>query len=70
MMKWLDGITDSVMGVRLFVTPTDYSLLGSSVHGILQARILEWAAINGVAQNQTRLKELSSSSSNSSIQYF
>ena len=23
----------------------DHSLLGSSVHGILQARILEWAAI-------------------------
>ena len=22
--------------------PMDYSLLGSSVHGILQARILEW----------------------------
>ena len=25
--------------------PTDYSLPGSSVHGILQARILEWVAI-------------------------
>ena len=25
--------------------PTDYSLLGSSVHGILQARILEWVAM-------------------------
>ena len=24
--------------------PTDYSLLGSSVHGILQARILKWVA--------------------------
>ena len=24
---------------------TDNSMLGSSVHGILQARILEWAAI-------------------------
>ena len=43
-MRWLDGITDPVMGVRLFVTPTDCSLLGSSVHGILQARILEWVA--------------------------
>ena len=31
--------------VRLFVTPVDYSLPGSSVHGILQARILEWVAI-------------------------
>ena len=26
--------------------PTDYSPPGSSVHGILQARILEWAAIS------------------------
>ena len=26
--------------------PTDYSLLASSVHGILQARILEWVAIS------------------------
>ena len=25
--------------------PTDHSLPGSSVHGILQARILEWVAI-------------------------
>ena len=31
--------------VRLFVTPMDYSPPGSSVHGILQARILEWIAI-------------------------
>ena len=29
----------------LFLTPMDYSLLGSSVHGILQARVLEWVAI-------------------------
>ena len=26
--------------------PMDYSLPGSSVHGILQARILEWAVIS------------------------
>ena len=26
--------------------PMDYSLQGTSVHGILQARILEWAAIS------------------------
>ena len=25
--------------------PVDYSLPGSSIHGILQARILEWVAI-------------------------
>ena len=28
--------------VRLFETPVDCSLPGSSVHGIFQARILEW----------------------------
>ena len=33
--------------VQLFATPrTDYSLPGSSVHGIFQARIVEWAAIS------------------------
>ena len=25
--------------------PMDYSLLGSSVHGVFQARVLEWGAI-------------------------
>ena len=30
--------------VYLFATPMDCSLPGSSVHGILQARILEWVA--------------------------
>ena len=31
---------------RLFATPVDCSLPGSSVHGILQARILEWVTIS------------------------
>ena len=31
--------------VGQFVTPMDCSLPGSSVHGILQIRILEWVAI-------------------------
>ena len=31
--------------VRLFVTPMDCSLPGSSVHGIFQARVLEWVAM-------------------------
>ena len=31
--------------VRLFVTPLDCSTPGSSVHGIFQARVLEWGAI-------------------------
>ena len=34
----------SLSSVRLFVTHMDYNLLGSSVHGILQTRILEWVA--------------------------
>ena len=29
-----------------FVTPMDYSPPGFSVHGIFQARILEWVAIS------------------------
>ena len=36
----------SLSHVRLFVTPMDYSLPGSSVLGTLQARILEWVAIS------------------------
>ena len=39
--------------------PTDYSLPGSSIHGIFQARVLEWGAIAfpvpEVTGNQTRL---------------
>ena len=37
----------SLSRVRLFATPrTDCSLPGSSVHGIFQARVLEWVAIS------------------------
>ena len=32
--------------IRIFATPMDYSRPGSSVHEILQARILEWVAIS------------------------
>jgi len=31
--------------VQLFCDPMDYSLPGSSVHGVLQARMVEWVAI-------------------------
>ena len=34
-----------VSGVLTLFNPVDCSLAGSSVHGILQARILEWVAI-------------------------
>ena len=36
----------SLSRVQLFATPVDCSLPGSSVHGILQARVLEWVAIS------------------------
>ena len=36
---------ESLSCVRLFVTPWTCSSSGSSVHGVLQARILEWVAI-------------------------
>ena len=32
--------------VRLFATPWTYTLRGSSIHGIFQARILEWVTIS------------------------
>ena len=32
--------------VQCYATPTDCSLRGSSIHGILQAGILEWVAIS------------------------
>ena len=38
-----------VLAAQLCLTvcdPTDYTLPGSSVHGILQARILEWVDIS------------------------
>ena len=35
----------SLSHVRLFATPVDCSLPGSSTHGIFQARVLEWVAI-------------------------
>ena len=35
----------SLIRVLLFANPMNYSPPGSSVHGILQARILEWATM-------------------------
>ena len=39
-------ISQSLSDVRLFCNPVDCNPPGSSVHGILQARILEWVAIS------------------------
>ena len=47
--------TSMLSCVQLFVTPVGYSPPGSSVHGIFQARILEWVAISysrGSSQTQ------------------
>ena len=39
-------VVQSLSCVQLFRNPMDCSPPGSSVHGILQARILEWVAIS------------------------
>ena len=46
--------------IQLLVDPMDCSPPGSSVHGLLQARILEWVAIlssrgSSPPRNQTRI---------------
>ena len=40
-----ESTTDLECGVTL-CDPMDYSLPGSSIHGIFQARVLEWVAIS------------------------
>ena len=40
-------VTQSCLTLR---DPMDWSLLGSSVHGIFQARVLEWGAIASPAK--------------------
>ena len=42
----LYGVVCVLSCVRLFCDPMDCSLLDSSVHGILQARIQKWVAIS------------------------
>ena len=39
-------VIESISYIQLFSDPMDCSLPGSSVHGISQARILEWVAIS------------------------
>ena len=48
-------VVQSLSCVRLFCDPVDYSLPGSSVHGISQARTLEWVAISfSMGSSQSR----------------
>ena len=42
--------------VQLFCNPMDYSLPGSFVHGIFQARILTWVAIS-FSRGSSQLKD-------------
>ena len=37
--------SEAVQSCRTLCNPMDYSLPGFSVHGIFQARVLEWVAI-------------------------
>ena len=41
-MKW----SEAAQSCPTLCDPMDYSLQGSSVHGIIQARVLEWVAIS------------------------
>ena len=50
----------SLSCIQPYVTPMDYSLPGSSVHGISQANILEWDAwvdLESVLQGEVSQKE-------------
>ena len=45
-MKWTTAAAaKSLQSCPTLSDPMDYSLPGSSVHGIFQARVLEWGAI-------------------------
>ena len=44
--KFLCVCVKSLQACTTLCNPMDYSLPGSSVNGILQARILEWVAIS------------------------
>ena len=45
-VKWLGLLQSCVQSYLTLCNPMGYSLLDSSVHGIVQARILEWVAIS------------------------
>ena len=49
-IKW--GESEVAQSCPTLCDPVDCSLPGSSVHGILQARILEWVAIGSVLKSR------------------
>ena len=55
--KEAEKLEVKLLGRVRLCNPVDYSLPGSSVHGILQARTLEWVAISssrGSSQSRDR----------------
>ena len=48
---------------RILKDPMDYSLPGSSIHGIFQARVLEWVAIAICVSEVTDISPVSLDSS-------
>ena len=55
-IKKVAAAAKSLQSCPTLCDPRDGSPLGSPIPGILQARMLEWVAIYGVAQSWTRLK--------------
>ena len=62
MDEWVDGWMGFILMIYKYLLtlcdPMDCSPLGSSVHGILQARTLEWVAISssrGSSQPRDRI---------------
>ena len=43
--KWMKSESEVAQSCPTLSDPIDFSLPGSSVHGIFQARVLEWVAI-------------------------
>ena len=50
-MAWDGYLAKQLSHVWLFYDPMDCSLPGSSIHGIFQARVLEWVAISFFRKN-------------------
>ena len=51
--------SEAAQSCPTLIDPMDYSLLGSSIHGIFQVRVLEWGAIAYQTINKLRTQMLS-----------